>query len=74
MELGRSGRTIADVGGRRRGATYGVFDNSPIETALSVRIDQRRGGVVVSIRYRTRTARRRAPPAGRARVTQTDKP
>jgi hypothetical protein len=27
MELGRSGRTIADVGGRRRGATYGVIDN-----------------------------------------------
>jgi hypothetical protein len=28
MALGRSARTIADVGGRRRGATYGVIDNS----------------------------------------------
>ena len=33
MELGRSGRTIADVGGRRRGATYGVVDNGSPNSA-----------------------------------------
>jgi len=73
MALGRSARTIADVGGRRRGATYGVIDNDRqnsaalTESALAFRI-------TIPARAKPRATADRSRPTATPRRRRTTPP